>query len=68
MCGRPLRGCLIREIGKLYGCKYSCSVKSENANTVGRPECMEKGRHMMVWVWSFGGKARFSTCFDVMIK
>ncbi|KAH3946616.1 hypothetical protein HBH98_081710 [Parastagonospora nodorum] len=39
-----------------------------NWQTLRLPECMEKGRHMMVWVWSFGGKARFSTCFDVMIK
>jgi hypothetical protein len=29
---------------------------------------MKKGRHMMVWVWSFSGQMRFSTCFDVMIK
>jgi hypothetical protein len=36
--------------------------------TYDRPECMEKGRHMMVWVWSFGGEKRFSTCFDVMIE
>ncbi|KAH9862406.1 hypothetical protein J1614_011061 [Plenodomus biglobosus] len=31
------------------------------------PECMEAGRHMMVWVWYIAGKPAFSTCFDVMI-
>jgi hypothetical protein len=29
---------------------------------------MEKGRHMMVWVWEYGGQPRWSTCFDVMIE
>jgi hypothetical protein len=39
-----------------------------NWMTLKLPECMEKGRHMMVWMWSFGGQQRFSTCFDVMIQ
>ncbi|KAL1798914.1 hypothetical protein ACET3X_002951 [Alternaria dauci] len=38
-----------------------------NWQTLHLPECMEKGRHMMIWVWSFGGANKYSTCFDVMI-
>lgn len=43
-------------------------VDKGNWQTLRLPECMEKGRHMMVWVWSFEGTNRFSTCFDVMIE
>ncbi|KAI4636311.1 hypothetical protein J4E83_001265 [Alternaria metachromatica] len=39
-----------------------------NWQTVHLPECMEKGRHMMVWVWNFDGANKYSTCFDVMIE
>jgi hypothetical protein len=39
-----------------------------NWQTVVLPDSMTDGRHMMVWVWEFGGKTRFSTCFDVMIE
>ncbi|KAJ4985159.1 hypothetical protein SVAN01_09386 [Stagonosporopsis vannaccii] len=39
-----------------------------NWMTLDMPKDMEKGRHMMVWVWEYGGKPRWSTCFDVMIK
>jgi hypothetical protein len=38
-----------------------------NWQTVILPDCMAPGRHMMVWVWEFGGAMKFSTCFDVMI-
>lgn len=43
-------------------------VDKGNWMTLKLPGCMEKGRHMMVWVWSFGGQNRFSTCFDIMIQ
>lgn len=43
-------------------------VDEGNWQTILLPDGMEKGRHMMVWVWSFGGMNRFSTCFDVMIE
>ena len=39
-----------------------------NWMTVEMPKDMEQGRHMMVWVWEYGGKPRWSTCFDVMIE
>jgi hypothetical protein len=39
-----------------------------NWMTLDMPKGMEKGRHMFVWVWEYGGKPRWSTCFDVMIK
>lgn len=39
-----------------------------NWMTVNMPETMEQGRHMFVWVWEYGGKPRWSTCFDVMIR
>jgi trans-aconitate methyltransferase len=39
-----------------------------NWMTVDMPKDMEKGRHMMVWVWEYGGSPQWSTCFDVMIK
>ncbi|KAH6613190.1 hypothetical protein C7974DRAFT_418274 [Boeremia exigua] len=38
-----------------------------NWMTIQMPDHMEKGRHMFVWVWEYGGKPRWSTCFDVMI-
>ncbi|KZM24298.1 hypothetical protein ST47_g4576 [Ascochyta rabiei] len=39
-----------------------------NWMTVEMPKDMEKGRHMFVWAWEYGGKPRWSTCFDVMIE
>jgi hypothetical protein len=39
-----------------------------NWMTVKMPDNMEQGRHMMVWVWEYGGQPRWSTCFDVMIE
>lgn len=39
-----------------------------NWMTVDMPNDMEKGRHMFVWAWEYGGQPRWSTCFDVMIK
>ena len=39
-----------------------------NWMTVKMPDDMEKGRHMMVWVWEYDGKPRWSTCFDVKIE
>ncbi|KAB2109434.1 hypothetical protein AG0111_0g399 [Alternaria gaisen] len=38
-----------------------------NWQTLHLPECMEKGRHVMIWVWSFGGANKYSTCFGVMV-
>jgi hypothetical protein len=43
-------------------------IDKGNWMTLRLPECMEQGRHMMVWVWSFQGMDRFSTCFDVMVQ
>jgi hypothetical protein len=43
-------------------------IDKGNWMTLRLPECMKKGRHMMVWVWSFQGMDRFSTCFDVMVE
>lgn len=39
-----------------------------NWMTIHLPSDMEVGRHMFVWVWRYGGKPRWSTCFDVMIR
>jgi hypothetical protein len=43
-------------------------VDKGNWQTLRLPECMDKGRHMVFWVWRFEGMDRFSTCFDVMIE
>jgi len=32
------------------------------------PTDIAPGRHMMVWVWAWGGANQWSTCFDVMVS
>jgi hypothetical protein len=45
-------------------------VDKGNWQTLQLPANMAPGRHMMVWVWTYGGSnaPQWSTCFDVMIS
>ena len=43
-------------------------VDKGNWQTIKLPANMAKGRHMLVWVWSYQGADQWSTCFDVNIK
>lgn len=42
-------------------------VDKGNWQVLNLPANMAKGRHMMVWVWSYQGADQWSTCFDVNI-
>jgi len=43
-------------------------VDKGNWMTVKLPDAIIPGRHMMVWVWSYGGAPQWSTCFDVQVQ